>query len=174
MLLCLPFCLFGCEKEEKLNFYKIDVVFDEEKKALLCSQEINFVNSSDNALDEVDFFLYANSFAEGQKTVDSATSERAYPNGKSYGNIDFEQISINEKEVEFSFEEPNKNILIVPLEKELFPNEEVTISMSYTVNLANIHHRLGYGENTINCGSFFPIACVYENGFIKKIGRAHV
>ncbi len=168
MLLCLPFCLFGCEKEEKLNFYKIDVVFDEEKKALLCSQEINFVNSSDNALDEVDFFLYANSFAEGQKTVDSATSERAYPNGKSYGNIDFEQISINEKEVEFSFEEPNKNILIVPLEKELFPNEEVTISMSYTVSLANIHHRLGYGENTINCGSFFPIACVYDNGFIKN------
>ncbi len=168
LLICLPFCLVGCEKETKLSSYNIDVVFDDKSMTLSCSQTVKYVNTSNNALAEVDFYLYANSFAEGQKVVSSANYEKTYPNGESFGQIDFEQVCVDKKEATFSFEEPNKNILIVQLEKELFPNEQVEISMQYMVSLANVNHRLGYGEKTINCGGFFPIACVYEDGFVKN------
>ncbi len=169
LALCLPFCLVGCEKEtNKLSSYELDVVFDEQSHTLTCSQTVNYVNNSDNALSEVDFFLYANSFAEGQKTVPNSLSNQAYPNGESFGNIEFGKVCVDKKETSFSFEEPNKNILIVPLVKELFPDESVTIYLEYVVSLANVHHRLGYGEKTVNCGSFFPIACVYEDGFVKN------
>ena len=125
LLVCLPFCLVGCEKEVKLSSYCIDVVFDDESMTLSCSQTVRYVNTSDNALSEVDFFLYPNSFAEGQKVSSNANYEATYPNGDSFGQIEFEEILVNKKEASLSFEEPNKNILIVPLEKELFPNEEV-------------------------------------------------
>lgn len=168
LAVCLPLCLVGCEKDAKLSSYRIDVKFNDEEKTLECFQEINYVNTSDNALFEVDFYLYANSFTEGQKAVSNANFEKAYPNGESFGKIEFESVKVGGKEAITKFEEPDKNILSVSLEKELFPNEEISISMEYVVSLANINHRLGYGDKTVNCGSFFPIACVYENGFVKN------
>lgn len=168
LALCLPFCLFGCEKEVLKSSYEIEVTFNDEDMTLTCAQTIHYANTSDNALSEVDFFLYANSFAEGQKAVSNANFLKAYPNGESFGNIEIEKVCVGQNEVEFSFEQPNKNILIVPLDKQLFPNEKVSIFIDFVVTLANIHHRFGYGEKTINCGNFFPIACVYENGFVKN------
>jgi len=37
--------------------------------------------------------------------------------------------------------------------------------------LPNINHRFGYGDNTVNFGNFYPVACVYENGkgFIQDL-----
>lgn len=34
----------------------------------------------------------------------------------------------------------------------------------FKVKLANINHRLGYGDNAVNFGNFYPIACVYDEG----------
>jgi aminopeptidase N len=36
--------------------------------------------------------------------------------------------------------------------------------MGFTLKLANIMHRLGYNEKTVNLGNWYPVACVYENG----------
>ena len=126
------------------------------------------MNNSDNALKELCFYLYANAFAEGQKTVSSSYSNKAYPNGESYGNITFSSIKIENVDVEYKIEEPLANILTISLPRDLFPCEEITICMNYTIQLANINHRLGYGNNTVNFGNFSPIACVYQNGFVKN------
>ena len=47
---------------------------------------------------------------------------------------------------------------------ELFPEESVSINIVFETYLANVCHRLGYGEDCINFGNFYPIACVYEDG----------
>lgn len=165
----LPFCLVGCDgKDEKRNFYSIEAVFNDDDMTLTCSQSVEYVNTSENILTEVDFFLYPNSFAEGQTPVPSSYKASAYPNGESFGCMEMESVKVTGQSAEFVVEEEDKSILVVYLGKELYPDEVVEIEMEYTVSLANINHRLGYGEKTVNFGTFFPIACVYENGFVRN------
>ncbi len=166
---CLPLFLVGCSTTSELNSYKIEAIYDDQSQTLDCVQKIDYVNNSESVLNEVCFFLYANAFAEGQTTVPNSYTNRAYPNGESFGNLEFESVQIDGQDVSFSVSE-EKNILTVSLIQELFPQEKVEIYMMYTINLANINHRLGYGNNAVNFGNFFPIACVYEDGvgFVKN------
>lgn len=168
-IFCFPIFLTGCGSEiEKENLYEIYAVFNDETKTLACSQKVEYVNTSDNALNEICFFLYANSFREGQKVVSDAYFDRTYPSKqKSFGEIEIFSAKINDISADFEICEDG-NILTVKLSKILYPNEKVEIYLEYNVKLANIRHRLGYGNNTINFGNFFPIICVYENGFVKN------
>ena len=166
---CVPAFFVGCSKSEERNFYKISATFDDKNMSLKCSQHLEYVNSSNNTLSQVDFFLYANTFDEGQKSVPTSYTEKAYPHGESFGRITFDEVKVDGQAVEGNVSE-GKNILSVPLLNGLFPQECVTIEMEYEVSLANIRHRLGFNDNTINFGNFFPIACVYEEsvGFVNN------
>lgn len=168
-LLFLPFFLVGCGEKQQLSSYKIDVVFDDENKEISCEQEVEYVNNSSNVLDEVCFFLYANAFMEGQNPVTNTYLNKAYPNGESFGEIEIYNVMVENQIATFEISE-EQNILTVNLDCDIFPGEVVNIKLDYVVVLANINHRLGYGENSINFGNFFPIACVYEDGvgFVKN------
>lgn len=168
LFLCVPFCFVGCEKgEENLNVYKITASYDENSHTLECSQSTTFFNNTENALSQVCFFLYPNAFEEGREVVAKSYFDRAYANGESYGNITFQDIKISDQNCNYEISD-NHNILTIFFEKDLFPTESAVVSFEYIVNLANINHRLGYGENTVNFGGFFPVVCVYENGYIKN------
>lgn len=170
IVFAIPFFLFGCSTDESeiLNEYVITATYDSENQSLQCIQEVLYANNSDNTISEVCFFLYPNAFAEGQKPVATFYNSKVYPNGESFGNIEFFSIRIDGVDVEYEIDEDDGSILTVVLPSTLYPNETVTISMEYAVNLANIRHRLGYGDDTVNFGNYFPIACVYENGFVKN------
>lgn len=170
---CLPIFLVGCSSKSEINSYQIEAIYDDQTQTLDCVQEIMYVNNSDNSLTEVCFFVYANAFAEGQTVVPKSYTDRAYPNGESFGNLKFESVQVDGQDASFSVSE-NGNILTVSLIQELFPQEKVEIDMTYTISLANINHRLGYGNNAVNFGNFFPIACVYEEGvgFVKNVFSA--
>lgn len=167
----LPVFLFGCsEKICNVNEYTILADYDDENQILYCNQTVGYTNNSDNSLEEICFFLYANSFKNRETVVSKAYIEKAYPNGESYGNIEFESVSLkNGENANYEISDLG-NILTVELDRCLFPDEKIEINMVYVINLANVNHRLGYGENSVNFGNFFPIACVYEDGkgFIKN------
>ncbi len=169
ILFAIPLFVFGCATTENeiLNSYTIVATYDDENKNLDCMQEVCYVNDSENSLSEVCFFLYPNAFAEGKKVVSTSYTVKAYPNGESYGNIEFASIQIDGADAEYEINESG-SVLTVKLPSNLYPNETITIAMEYTVNLANIRHRLGYGDSTVNFGNFFPIACVYDDGFVMN------
>ena len=169
LLLFVPVLFFvGCDEKTKAkNFYEIDAKYSEREQTLSCNQKTTYHNNSENALSFVSFFLYPNAFLKENNAVSSSYKERAYPNGESYGNITFQKIQIENCDCEYTFGE-NKNVVRVNLKEKLFPTEQVCIEFDYVVSLANINHRLGYGENCVNFGGFFPIACVYENGFVEN------
>ena len=164
------FAFSGCsdafEFKQDLTNYAMEIEYNDEDKTLSVRQTTDYVNSSDNTLDVVKFHLYANAFREGAKAkvVSVQNEEIAYPNGKSFGNIEINSVSLSEKEAQYSIEGEDENIICVTLAESLYPNESVIITFSYTVTLANINHRLGYGENAINLCNFYPIACMYEDG----------
>lgn len=168
LLLCLPFFVFGCEAEDcQINEYKISASFDEENMSLSCKQSSTFVNKSENALDFLEMFLYANSFEKTWQNASISNFNRAYYNGESYGNIKISNVESNGAKCEFEVSEKH-NILKIALPDKLFPNEKFSFEMEYVVTLSNVNHRLGYGEKTINFGSVFPIFCVYEDGFVEN------
>lgn len=164
------FLCVGCEqKSSKLASYKIDAVFDEEAMSLSCEQETTFFNTTGKSLDKLCFFLYANAFEEGQNPVSKSNFDKAYSNGESYGNITFQGITLNNEKAETELS-PRHNILTINLQTPLQKNEEMCVEMQYVVSLANINHRLGYGDDAVNFGSFFPILCVFENGDFVQNG----
>ena len=167
IILC-PIFLFGCSgsSDEKLNFYDIVVEFDDENKTASVFQQVTYVNNSNNLFETLYFHLYPNAFREGSKNkvVSSALIEKAYPNGESFGKIDVQTVSINNEFIDFEIGGDDENILIVPLLNELFPDETVVIDIEFILSLPNINHRFGFGDNAINFGNFYPIACVYEEG----------
>ncbi len=164
LIFVMPLFLVGCGGESEINSYKIVCEYDESAKSLTTFQETTFVNNSNNALSSVSLFLYPNSFKE--VAVSNAYFDRCYPNGESFGGVEIE--SVESEEQELKFEIKNNEILSVTLLETLFPSEKVTFSIYFTVKLANVNHRLGYGENVINFGNFYPILCVYDDGFVEN------
>ena len=166
LLILSPLFLTGCSSEREINSYKIDIVFDDESKSLSAEEIVCYVNNSDNAFDNLYFHLYPNAFREGAKNeiVPISQQSLAYPNGKSYGFIKINEVKIEEKQIDFIIEGEDENILNIPLENRLFPDEKVKIFIDFQVVLPNINHRFGYGNYTINLANFYPIACVYEDG----------
>ena len=170
LIFSLPFFIAGCtgKSEEKYNTYTLSCEYDEISHTLDGTESVEFYNKYDNSLSELKFFLYPNSFDEGKEAVSTSYFERAYPSGEeSYGNIEIESVKSGNENLTFNISDEG-NILTVTLLKEIYPNEKVCVDIDFTVNLANINHRLGYGDNTVNFGNFYPILCVYENGFVEN------
>lgn len=167
----MPLVLCACGKEEaKLNNFNLDLVYDQANHVLSGREEVTYLNTSDNLLQKLEFHLYPNAFRENAKnkvvTIDNETD--AYPNGKSFGGITIDTVTttINneEKQLDFEIGGEDENLLIVPLETAIYPDEFANLTITFKVQLANINHRLGYGQNVTNFGNFYPIACVYQDG----------
>ena len=163
----------GCSSEyylnqmsDKLSNYQIDASLDAENHKVTVSQTVEYRNNSTVALNNLKFNLFVKAFSQGatNKPVSTLNTEKAYPNGLSYGDIVFSSITSNNKPVTYTFEELDKNILNIALLEELKRGYRVFIEMEYEITLPNINHRFGYGNNAINLGNFYPIACVIEGG----------
>lgn len=169
LIVLLATIFVGCNNKysykQNLTTYTMDLVYEDSTKTLSGNQTVDYINTSDNVLSCIKFHLYPNAFRQGAKkeVVSLSNVIKAYPNGKSYGNINIINAQIGSNDVEYFVCGEDENILQINLNEELYPNERVRIIINYTVKLANINHRLGYGENAINLCNFYPIACVYED-----------
>ena len=149
-----------------LSTYNIDINFDMSTKSAKCSETIAYVNNTDEILREVKFHLYPQFFEEGatEYILSSTKYNTAYPNGMSYGNFDVSRVQVDNADTGVVYEGEHDGILKVSLNNSLIPDEIVEITIDFEFTLPNCCHRFGYGNNTINLGNFYPIACVYENG----------
>lgn len=159
-------CANNLSGENNFCYYKQTLAFNYEEMRLDGKEIVGFYNYTDNVLTKAYLHLYANAFREGAKAkvVSVANEVKAYPNGKSYGNITIESVSLGKQSLEYVIGGEDENILIVDFGKELYPDDLIEFEVGFSVKLANINHRLGYGENTINLCNYYPIMCVYENG----------
>ena len=155
---------------QNADSYTIVAGYDDQAHVLSVSEKVVVTNRTENALVDVRFHLYANQYREDAQTplVPSIYRAAAYPNGESYGCATVERVSVNGKPVAFEIGGADQDILIVPLGFELFPEESVTIETDCQITLANVKHRLGYTENALNLGNWYPVLCVTENGVYKE------
>ena len=164
--------LFACNNEDfiskfskNVNEYDFNININCEEKTLDITQKTKYINLTETvALNKICFHIFPKAFCEGvvNKPVSSLNEKKAYPNGISYGEVNIKSVKLNGENLTESYENADKDILVVKLNEQLFPNESVNLEFEYSLKLPNINHRYGYGDNTINLGNFYLIACVYE------------
>lgn len=144
--------------------YTIVCSYDNATHTLSAVQTMQLCNRSDNSFSAVKLHLFANQYRKdaANGVVPASYKAIAFPNGESFGDITVDSAKVDGQAVPFVVEGEDADILSVPLEKEWFPNDKVTLELAYTVQLANIKHRLGWTDNTVNLGNFFPIVCHVE------------
>ena len=132
-------------------------------------ETVVFYNDTDVTFSELKFNLYGNAFRKNAlfSPISSQYIANAYPNGLSYGEMNILSVTENDKPVEFIVEGQDKNLLIVQLLSEVYPEETATLEIEFTIKLANVIARTGYNDKTINLGNFYPVLCAYDGGFYE-------
>lgn len=163
LALLFPFS-FGCNKSAAKTSYEIECELA--GNVLTGREKITFLNETDNSFTELKFNVYGNAAREGAKFSPIAAKDetRAYYAGKNYGKEEITAVDINGEKAEYELGGKDKNILVVKLKNELFPNESVTAEIEFTLNLAKVIARTGITPETVNLANFYPILCGIENG----------
>lgn len=164
--------LLGCATDPQraaaanADDYNLVASWDESSHTLSLAETVRLTNRAQNAVTEVKFHIYANQYREDAQTsvVPNVYKSAAYPNGDSFGKITFDQVKVDGTPVAFVIEGTDNDILSVPLGKELFGGESVTVQMDCEIVIANVKHRLGYTDATINLGNFYPVLCDVDGG----------
>ena len=173
VIVLFVFALFsGCnttniidKASKNITHYSIDAVLSNEY-TMSAKQTVSYVNNTSANLSSVLFHLYPNAFRGSavNKPVYESSNSKSYPNGFSEGGIDILSVSVGASPIATKLSGEDNNILEVPLNSTLAPNSVVSIIIGFALTIPNIAHRFGYGDNTINLGNWYPIACVYESG----------
>lgn len=161
------FSLAACKHAPERSSYALVMEYFPEERKVMATMETTIVCPSDGAFDELKFELYPNAYREGAKyaPVSALYEPSAYYGGKSYGGIEITGV---EGAKSFSVGGEDENILTVQLDSTLYPEESVTLDMEFTVTLAQINHRLGVGEETVNLANFYPVLCAVDGqGFCE-------
>ena len=98
MIFVCPFFFLGCGKNEgkRLNNYDIFIDYDASSHSAECFEKVTYENVSDNVLEKICFHLYPKAFRENAKSkvVSLAMEDKAYPNGKDYGDVLIQSVKI--------------------------------------------------------------------------------
>ena len=160
--------LSACDKgTEKISNYDIYASYDEETGVLTGTAKLDYYNNTDNELSALKFNLYGNAFREGAKIkpVSDTYKNRAYYSGDSFGKM---EVSNVENCSGWDICGEDENILAVNLLTPIYPEDTVTVTISYTLTLAKVNHRTGITLHTVNFGNFYPALCYYsKEGFVE-------
>lgn len=157
----------ACGTEVPRSQYTIRAEYFPETRTLSAQMTADIYNGSETAWETLSFFLYPNAYREGAEygAVAGAVAPAAYYDGESFGFIGIDSLSGGE----YSIAGEDENILSVRLDETLYPGERTEIGISFTVLLANVNHRLGVGEHTVNLSHFYPVLCAYDGGFLEYV-----
>ncbi|MEG1528469.1 MAG: M1 family metallopeptidase [Clostridia bacterium] len=169
IVILIGICFVGCGNSigrisKGLDTYTITATYNQKDQIISAAQIVKFTNNTSQALEDIKFHIFASIYKQDATTSVIMPEDRvkAYPQGYSYGDIEIDSASVDSSPVAFTVE---GQILSLPLATPLAPESSISIALIYDISLANIHHRLGYGRNTVNLGNWFPILCNFDNGW---------
>lgn len=145
--------------------YEISATYDDEKGVLSGFEEFTYFNSTDNEIAALEFNLWGNAYREGATVKPISEAQKsAYYVGASYGAMDIEKV---ENCAGWEVCGEDMTILSVTLNTPIYPEQSVTVGITYSLKLAKVNHRTGITAKTVNLGNFYPVLCAYGvEGFI--------
>ncbi len=166
-LLCVlgAYATVGRSPQKKANEYEVTAKFNEGDMSVDLDMQVTFRNPAEGELDHVCFNVFANAYRKGAaySPVSAQKTASAYPNGVSYGGFTVEKTEVNGKQTTYLLSGVDETLLTVRL-PALKKGKTCKVRIVGKVTLANVNHRLGYGDKTVNLGNFLPTLCVYEKG----------
>ena len=181
VLAVLALLPLGCggDPAGEVSRYDWALTFEEENKTLSGTGTVSCLNQTQNPQTEIRFSLYQNAFRDPDNPPVSAVYRaKAFPNGKSSGEIEIASVTVGGEPADFALSE-NGMQLVLKLGEELFPGERLEVGMSFTIRPANALHRTGWGPHTVNFGNCLPIlarcgAEGYDDGTYYSTGDPFV
>lgn len=166
------FSLTGCGKNEvdkvskHLTSYAIDANLDDETKQVSGTETIIFYNNTGTDLEYICLHLYPRAFREGAtvKPYTSLTSATCFPNGISFGDLVILKVKINAETKDFELLGEDEDILKINFGFRLTPKKSVEIVIEFNLIIPNSTHRLGWFEDNINLGNWYPIVSQHSGG----------
>jgi len=159
---------------ERVVNYHIQVSLNETEHKLEGEEIITWRNPGKQPVKDFYLHLYANAFQSSQSTfmkesggklrTDSATSKsEGYINLTSLETLEGESLLPRLKYVAPDDDNPNdKTVAMFRLIEPLAPNEEVTLRLTFEVKLPEVFARMGYWNDFIMAGQWFPKVAAYE------------
>ncbi|MBO4570136.1 MAG: M1 family metallopeptidase [Clostridia bacterium] len=147
--------------------YSLDAVYAESDHSLLVKEKVDFYNETDSVLNDVCFHLYPKAFCEGASVLPytELTKARCFPNGVSYADFKITSLKAENEPKPVTLLGEDKDILKVDLISGLAKKARTNIEIEFVLTLPNCTHRMGYFEDNVNLGNFYPIVCDYlESG----------
>jgi len=166
-LTLLPLTACNKKQDNSRSSYAINATYDEKEKKLSGVVDFTYYNSTGNEISDLAFNLWGNAYRKGAKfsPVSAADSAKAYYSGSSYGGESVEKV---ENCAGWEIGGEDENILTVTLNQPVYPEQTANVRISYTLSLADVNHRTGVTQKTVNLGNFYPVLCAYStDGFIK-------
>lgn len=167
MVLTVFGCLFtgaGCKKAQGVSVdYDITAEYIPENKTLTGTAKVTFENETDTALSVLKFQTYPNAYRQNAlyKPVSTAYADAAYYQGESYGEMVISSVHGSKN---WEIMGDDENILCVYLERELYPGDKVVLDIGFLTKLAQVNHRTGITQHTVNLGNFYPVLCGWQDG----------
>lgn len=157
---CSPFAVNGQYRKSE---YNITATLESETKTLTGNASICYYSRARNT-STLSLQLHANAYRDA--VVSEQMYEYCYPKNKpSYGDITVSEVVSSTHGIDsYEIIGDNLTVLRIHLSKPLKNKEKIVFSVSYSIKLANIKHRLGYYDNVYNLANFYPVMCVFENG----------
>lgn len=159
--------------------YHITVELDAANKKLTGVQTLTWTNPGKLPVDELYFHLYPNAF-RSEKTTFMKESGGKLRNDKmkedSFGGMDLHSIKTVDGEELISrmkFVQPddgNENdqtLMKIRLPEPVLPHKDITLNMSFAVQLPQVFARMGYSGDFVMAGQWFPKISVYENAGVR-------
>ena len=165
---------FGCKNTQQITTYDITCNYLDNK--ISGTEKVTFYNHTELVFSQLKFNLFANAFRKDAtySPVSLAHKSQCYPNGVSYGEIKINSVTCKEMSLNYQISGVDQNILVVDLTEELFPNQEVSLTIEFTTTLANVVHRTGVNSKTVNLANFYPILCgIDKDGFYECVYYAN-
>ena len=166
----IAFCvtLTACNKDsDNKTSYDIFCIYEEETGTLKGTMNVDYYNDTDTEISDLKFNLYGNAFREGAtySPVSDTYKNRAYYAGESFGAMTVENV---ENCAGWNIAGEDENILVVNLLTPIYPEDNVVLTVEYTLTLAKVNHRTGICADTINLGNFYPVICGRNTeGFVE-------
>ena len=166
-VMILPATACKSSDGDKLNSYEITATYDGEN-TLEGAMTFTFFNDTESEISDLKFNLWGNAYREGAKysPISEEAATKAYYDGISYGEMTVEEVTGC---AGWETGGEDENILTVTLPESVYPDESARISLTYTLKLANVNHRTGVTQKTVNLGNFYPVLCAYdEQGYAES------
>ena len=158
----------GCAGEGERTLYTIDAAYEE--GVLTAEMTVSYYNDTGGSRGELWFNLYGNAYREGAAyaPVSASFSASAYYAGASCGGMEIRSVSPC---TGWEVGGADENVLRVSLSSPVPAGGRCELTVAYTLTLAEVNHRTGVTENTVNLGNFYPVACARtdDGGFFECV-----